>query len=226
MRPKKAPKADLKRSRFVFFEIGMIAVIVAVIAIFTVRGKENNVGDWIVFDPFDGAPTETVPTTKHEELKDKVIPRHVITDVFNKVSNDKVIITPVDFYWYEGDGDPVILPELGNTDEKIDEFELLSDKMPSFEGGDISVFKNWVIKRFRYPDAALSAGMEGKVVVEFIIEKDGTLNCINVVQSTDPVFSDEVKRVVAMSPKWEPGFNGITPVRIKYFMPIEFKIEK
>ena len=100
-----------------------------------------------------------------------------------------------------------------------------AEEMPTFQGGDITKFREWVMRRFRYPAIAQENGIQGKVTLQFVVEKDGSVTNIQVLQTPDPVLSDEVVRVVNDSPKWKPGKQRNEPVRVKYILPVDFRIQ-
>lgn len=121
--------------------------------------------------------------------------------------------------------------EVEFTFEDFDEEELVVEvddeqvftkveRMPSFAGGDFNTFRTWFGGEFKYPAIAVENGIQGRVVVKFVIEKDGKLTNIEFLQSPDPIFNDEVIRVLKMSPKWTPGYQGDKPVRVSYVFPI------
>ena len=99
------------------------------------------------------------------------------------------------------------------------------DKMPSFQDGDLFTFRNWVMMRLRYPKAAYENGVQGRVLLSFVIERDGSLSNIKVLQTPHPSLSDEAVRVVKSSPKWSPGKQGDKIVRVKYTLPVEFRLQ-
>ena len=100
---------------------------------------------------------------------------------------------------------------------------LLADPMPSFNGGGTLDFCRWVQERLRYPLEAVIYGIEGHVAVSFVVEADGTVSSVRIIQSPDPILSREVVRVLAESPKWTPGSKGGEPVRVKYTLPVDFR---
>lgn len=102
---------------------------------------------------------------------------------------------------------------------------LTAETMPLFEGHDLNHFRLWVMNRIDYPRTALDAGIEGRVTVTFIIEHDGSVSSINVLQSPDASLTDEAVRIISQSPKWSPGMQKGKPVRIRYTMPVDFRIE-
>ena len=102
---------------------------------------------------------------------------------------------------------------------------LIAEEMPSFQGGDLNTFRNWVQSRLKYPQVALENNVQGQAVMSFVIERDGRLTGIQVLQAPDRSLGDEAARVLAMSPKWKPGKQRNSPVRVKYILPVVFKIQ-
>lgn len=98
------------------------------------------------------------------------------------------------------------------------------EKMPTFMGGDLNVFRNWVQSKIQYPNEAMEKGIKGRVVCSFVVEKDGSLTDFDVLQSPDKSLGDEVVRILKTSPKWEPGEQRGEKVRVKYTVPIVFSI--
>ena len=98
------------------------------------------------------------------------------------------------------------------------------EKMPTFMGGDLNVFRNWVQSKIQYPKEAMDKGVKGRVVCSFVVEKDGSLTEFDVLQSPDKSLADEVVRILKTSPKWEPGEQRGEKVRVKYTVPIVFSI--
>ena len=97
-------------------------------------------------------------------------------------------------------------------------------QMPSFQGGDLSTFRNWVRTKVIYPQYAYNNNIQGRVVSKFVIERDGSLTNIEILQSPDHTLSDEVIRVLKTSPKWKPGIQRESPVRVVYTLPVDFRI--
>lgn len=96
---------------------------------------------------------------------------------------------------------------------------------PKFQGGDVATFSLWVSKNLKYPTAAMERGAQGQVVVDFIIETDGSVSNVMVANSVDPDLDKEAIRVVKSSPKWTPGQKDGHDVRISYQIPVTFKLE-
>ena len=98
------------------------------------------------------------------------------------------------------------------------------EKMPTFMGGDLNVFRNWVQSKIQYPREAKEEGLEGRVIFSFVVEKDGSMSEFTVLQSPDKILADEVEHVFKGAPKWVPGEQRGEKVRVKYTVPIVFEI--
>lgn len=107
-----------------------------------------------------------------------------------------------------------------------DEPFLSSEQMPIFQGGGLEKFRNWVQQNVKFPQFALMNGIQGRVTLTFVIERDGRLTDIQVLQSPDRSLSEEAIRVLSKSPKWLPGLQQNTPVRVKYTLPVDFRYIK
>lgn len=97
------------------------------------------------------------------------------------------------------------------------------ERLPEFPGG-IPAFVQWLTKNLKYPDYARRQRMQGKVVVTFIIETDGTTDFARIVQSANPHFDSEVMRVIRIMPKWKPGEDHGKPCRTQFVVPVNFNL--
>ena len=95
---------------------------------------------------------------------------------------------------------------------------------PKFQGGDANDFSKWVNQRLVYPEVAKENGISGKVMVEFIVQKDGSVTDVKALRSPDQSLSDEAIRVVKSSPKWTPGKQRDRNVPVKYTFPVIFQL--
>lgn len=106
-----------------------------------------------------------------------------------------------------------------------DEPFLVVEDMPKFQGGDLNAFRRWAMTQVKYPKKAHDAGIQGRVILSFIVEKDGTVGDVEVVSKTGPLLNAEAVRVVSSSPRWEPGMQREQAVRVKFNVPIDFKLK-
>lgn len=100
---------------------------------------------------------------------------------------------------------------------------IVADEMPTFKGGNIMKFREWVMSQIKYPEEAAKQDIQGQVVIAFYVEEDGSVEETQIIRSPNTSLSNEVERVVMNSPQWEPGKNDGKPVRIKYTLPVVFK---
>ncbi|NBJ05965.1 energy transducer TonB [Alistipes sp. Z76] len=227
MEIKKSPKADLQNKKGLFLEIGLIVALLAVIAAFLYTPKEYRIEK---VDNNYGPVEEEITEITRNEQKPPEQPQKVEVKVFNDildiVTNDAKITTDISFEDFADDLEITTqVVEVEEEEIEDDQPFIKVEKMPSFQGGDLNKFRNWVQERVRYPQIAQENGVSGKVVLSFVIEKDGTLTNIEVLQSPDRSLADEAVRVLKTSPKWEPGQQRNQPVRVKYTLPVDFRIQ-
>lgn len=224
MEVKKNPKADLNNKKGIFLEIGLIVTLVLCIVGFNLGQKDKEIDLMIgakeIIEQEDVAITE--PPKEEPIIPEKQAP-NIIADILNVVKNDSKIET--EFNWAEFEEEFEVIPLDIEEDITEDEFFIIVEEMPKFQGGDLNTFRAWVMKEFRFPAIALENGIQGTVTVEFVIERDGRLTNIKFLRSPDPVFNDETRRILNKSPKWTPGRQRNTAVRVKYVLPIQCKIE-
>lgn len=112
-------------------------------------------------------------------------------------------------------------PEKKEQEEKIYDFV---DVEASFPGGPEAMIK-WIVDNLEYPQVALENNIEGRVFVEFVVEKTGELSNISILRSPNDLFSKEVIRLIGAMPNWEPGKVNNQNVRMRYRLPINFRLD-
>ena len=120
----------------------------------------------------------------------------------------------------EPEAEQEIMPSSGD-----EEVFVVVERMPEFPGGMGECYK-FFSRNIKYPAAASKAGIQGKVVVEFLIKEDGSIADISVKQGINPELDAEAMRVVSIMPKWKPGEQRGNPVSVRYEMPIVFSLKK
>ena len=98
------------------------------------------------------------------------------------------------------------------------------EKMPSFPGGDAELFK-YLSQNVKYPVIAQENGVQGRVICQFVVNRDGSIVDVEVVRSVDASLDKEAIRVIKSMPKWSPGQQRGKPVRVKYTLPVNFKLQ-
>ena len=95
--------------------------------------------------------------------------------------------------------------------------------MPQFPGGQIAMLQ-YIMKNIKYPEQAMKEGIQGRVAVRFIVEKDGSISDVKPILSVHPLLNKEAVRVVESMPKWTPGKQNGKPVRVRFNVPVMFKL--
>ena len=226
MELKKNPKVDVNRLRIVLLEIGLIVALLVVIAAFLYTPREVTVEKIdINYGPVEEQITEITRQDQKPPEPPKKTEITVITDILNIVTNDTKISTEVDFAEFEEDVE--IIQQVAVEEENIEDDQpfVKVEEMPTFQGGDLNKFRNWVQSKVRYPQIAQENNISGRVFLMFVVERDGSLTNIQVLQTPDTSLSDEAIRVLKTSPKWKPGKQRNQTVRVKYTLPIDFRIQ-
>ena len=96
---------------------------------------------------------------------------------------------------------------------------------PEFKGG-IGGLMKWIAEHTNYPKEAKKKGITGKVFVQFVIERDGSVSNVKLARKVNPLLDEEAVRVIKMMPKWKPGKQRGKPVRVMYQIPINFVLDK
>ena len=118
-----------------------------------------------------------------------------------------------------------VQPEVRTPDpESTELYGDVAEQMPSFPGGDRKLLE-YLSANIRYPEELAESCIQGRVIVTCVIEKDGSVSNVKVVRSIDPLLDEEAVRVVSTMPKWYPGKqNGVT-VRVRYTIPVTFRLQ-
>jgi protein TonB len=171
-------------------------------------------------------PTPPPPQSKSTQEIVRYVPPVVVDTVVppdkSFVSTDEILANPSDNQAEvknSGYGSEILSGDVGSGDG--DAFFLV-EVLPTFRGGGLDKFREWVIKRTNYPPEAVTKKITGTVVISFVVEKDGSISNVNIVKSVNPLLDDEAVKVISESPKWSPGLQRGLPVRFRYLIPLNF----
>lgn len=98
------------------------------------------------------------------------------------------------------------------------------EEMPSFPGGN-GALMSYLVNNIKYPVVAQENGVQGRVIVSFVVERDGSISDVRVARSVDPSLDREAQRVVKSMPRWKPGKQNGSAVRVKYTVPVVFRLQ-
>ncbi len=172
---------------------------------------------------------EIIPITRQEEIKPPPPPPPPkVIEVLNIVDDDVEIEDELEIEDSEADDETIIdLPPVTLADEEEEDdtqvFFIVED-MPEFPGGDLALRK-FIANSIKYPVIAQENGIEGKVYVTFVVDKDGSVSNAKILRGVDPSIDKEALRVVSNLPRWKPGKQRGKPVRVSYTVPINFVLQ-
>jgi protein TonB len=227
MNIKKNEKADLENKKTTFLQLGLVVTIALILIAFewTTTDKKDNVFADLQEEVLE---EEQAPITEEQEPPQETPPEVNVTDIFEIVDNDVKIENEILFNDLVTEDTQVAMytwnPVQEEEEVKDDVFMIVED-MPTFRGGDVQRFSNWVKERVKYPQIAQENGIQGKVFIGFIVEADGTVSNVSVLRSVDKSLDDEAVRVVESSPKWNPGKQRGQPVRVRFSITVNFQLQ-
>jgi len=112
----------------------------------------------------------------------------------------------------------------GLSGDISDEPYVIVEVPPSFRGGGLEKFRDWVQHKTVYPEVAQQNGIRGTVIILFIVERDGSVSNVKVVKSVNPLLDAEAVKAIESSPKWSPGIQRGEPVRVRFSIPLVFSL--
>lgn len=235
MEIKKSDKANLDKQRRGNFMLGLVLALAMLFAAleFTTRPAGLSEDDKML----DDFPDELnmTPVVKQKDMISATgnagTPSKAITQKVQEVPKTVATqeISPVTSKLVIGNGEGITkqadvteaLPQVPITKDSV--VLKTVEQLPEFPGGIVQ-FMKWLTRNLRYPPIAQSQRIQGKVVVSFIINKDGSIASPTIVQSVDPVLDREALRVVKMMPRWKPGLQNGKPCRTMFAIPVNFQL--
>ena len=217
MEPKKNPEVNLERKRGLFLQIGLAIALLIVLAAFEHKTyeKKKKPKESVV----EITESDRIPPTEHEpppKLKPPPPPPEVIEIVEDEEEIEETILEDT-----ETDEEEEIEIEIIEVDDA--EVFMVVEDMPEFPGGDLGLMK-YIQKNVKYPPIAKEYNITGKVYVQFIVNKSGSVTNVKIVRSVDKNLDAEALRVVRSLPKYKPGKQRGKPVSVQYTIPINFTL--
>lgn len=227
MEIKKSPKADLEGKKGIFFEVGLVLALAILLFAFEWRTSTEEVNQFQQVAE-EQMEEEIIPITQ-QMLKPPPPPPAApkLSDLLNIVEDESSIDEELEIEDADDESDNREIQDVSDIGEYSDEvtddadvFFVVED-MPQFPGGNVS---KWIAKNVKYPMLAQENGIQGKVFVKFVIEKDGSITDVQVSRGVDALLDKEAIRVIKAMPKWKPGKQRGKAVRVSYTLPINFQL--
>ena len=226
MERKKSVKADLEWRKPAFFQVGLVVALLFVFISFELVGsREKETGG--NNNDIEIPPDIVIIPTAHDEAKpppplQPMVPVFVTVDNTFELPDFIVDADPNSGILY---GEVVDIPATEEEKPENDAPLIFVDVYPEYPGGDEARIK-FLSENLVYPKIASDIGLEGRVFVRFVVEKDGSLTNFEIARGVAPVLDNEAMRVVKMMPNWTPGKQRSKTVRVQYQIPITFTLSK
>lgn len=229
MEVKKSKNAAIENRRGTWLLMGLVVVLSFMFVTFEWTQRDVKVATGsLAQDPIFEQTLVPITYLEAKPLPPPPPPVQTVAELLTIVDNDEAD-SEADFSGLEDLGQKVdikyIAPEV-NKDDEVKESEIFvrAEVMPQFPGGD-GVLLQYLAKHINYPTYAQEVGIQGRVIVQFVVDKDGTITDPVVVKSVDPSLDKEAIRVITSMPKWNPGMQRNKPVRVKYTLPVTFRLQ-
>lgn len=232
MEVKKSPKADLEGKKSTWLLIGYVIVLAFMFVAFewSERDKKVNMEQQVVEVTFEEeimpitetppdptTPPQPVEAPKVAELLEIVDDAQEVEESTDILTEDNIPTAPVNVNMHVV---PVQVVEEEPVEQEI--FEVV-ENMPEFPGGNAALMQ-YLAKNINYPTIAQENGTQGRVIIQFVVNQDGSIVDAKVARSVDPYLDKEALRVINAMPKWKPGMQRGKPVRVKFTVPVMFRL--
>ena len=228
MEVKKSPKADLENKKTTNLLAGAIIILAVLFVGFEWSERDKKVTtdtgiETVIFEE------EIIPITEQEQPKQAPPPPEApkVEEVLEIMEND----SEVEESTIQASDDTQTAVEVKYTPVEVEEEEVeeqqifqVVEEMPEFPGGMGECMK-FLGKNIKYPTISQENGVQGRVIVQFVVNRDGSIVDPVVVRGVDPYLDKEALRVIATMPKWKPGKQRGKAVRVKYTVPVMFRLQ-
>ncbi|WP_394287157.1 energy transducer TonB [Bacteroides pyogenes] len=227
MEAKKSRKAAIENQRSSWLLMGVVVALAFMFVSFEWTRQDVKLAAYSsAHDPI--FEEVLIPITHPEEkLEPPPPPDTKVTDVFNIVANDEEVETAMTIS-SEDEGKPyevVWIPPVVETKEvEEDVIVVHAEVMPEFPGGTSALMK-YLSTHIKYPAVSQEIGAYGRVIVQFVVDRDGTITDPVVVRGVEVHLDKEAIRVISSMPKWKPGMQNGKRVRVKYTLPVLFRLQ-
>ena len=228
METKKTPKANLENKRPTWLLVGYVTVLAFMFVAFEwTRDVRVDTSGRITENVFE--QDMEIPLTRQPEVTPPPPPQVTpINDVLTIIDDDATA-EETNFASLEETGEDVVIKHIPVTvDEEVvveDDIFVIVEENPQFPDGGTAGLLQYLGKNIKYPTIPQENGTQGRVTVQFVVNKDGSIVDVKVIRGVDPYLDKEAVRVIMGMPKWKPGMQRGKPVRVKYTVPVMFRLQ-
>ncbi len=220
---KKSPKASLEDKKFIYLLMGFIIALSFVYIAFEWTDREIAVyeeesTDFLIEEEID----DIIQTAETPPPPPPPPPAPQVVEVLNVVEDDEEVeVVDIVSEDSKDEGVEIQIPVEMEIEEEVEIVDFLpAEDMPKFNGN----LNKYLSDNINYPPIAAEAGIQGRVICQFVVSETGEIKDVVVVRSIDPNLDKEAIRVIQNMPKWIPGNQRGRAVRVRYTLPINFKL--
>lgn len=227
MEIKKTPKANLESKKPTWLLVGYVIVLAFMFIAFEwTRDIRIDTSGGITENVFE--QDMEIPISKQPEIAPPPPPVAAISEILT-IIDDETELEETTIASSEETGENVEIKHIATTvDEEVpveDEiFEVVEEKPDFLNGGMVGLMR-YLRDNIKYPTIPQETGTQGRVTVQFVVNKDGSIVDVKVAKGIDPYLDKEAVRVISTMPKWKPGKQRGVPVRCKFTVPVTFKLQ-
>jgi protein TonB len=227
MEIKKSTKADLENKKIIFRQIGLVITLAVILLAFEWKSYEKTIMDLGTREAED-IPEEIIPITEQKVKPPPAPPPKQVVKI-NVVDDQIEVEDDIDIDVEADENTEVqeyIAPVKVEEEESAEEMQIFMvvESMPEFPGGDADLYK-YLAENIKYPQMAKESGIQGRVFVTFVVERDGSVTDVKVLRGIGGGCDEEAIRVVKNMPRWTPGKQRGKAVRVQYNLPVKFTLQ-
>lgn len=226
---KKSPKANLEPQKLTSLLMGVVVGIALIFFAFEWSSETTKVDESIIVQ--DILAEEEIEITRREPTPPPPPPPpapeapEVIDVVEEKVETRIEIKTEDDSKQRQTEAYVPPPPPKPKQEEVTEEIFVVVEEQPEFPGGNTAMMK-FLSDNIKYPVIAQENGIQGRVITNFVVERDGSITDVQVVRGVDPSLDKEAVRVIQSMPKWKPGKQRGSTVRVRFTLPVVFRLQQ
>ena len=226
---KKSPKANIETHKLTSILMGIVVAVALLFFAFEWSSETKKLDESVVVQ--DVLAEEEIEITRRDPLPPPPPPPpapetpEIIEVVQEKVETKIVINTEDDASKRQMEAYVPPPPPKPKVEEVTEEIFVVVEDQPEFPGGNTAMMK-FLSDNIKYPVIAQENGIQGRVITNFVVEKDGSITDVQVVRGVDPSLDKEAIRVIQSMPKWKPGKQRGSAVRVRFTLPVVFRLQQ
>ncbi len=230
MEVKKSPKADLENKRSTWLLVGYVIVLAFMFIAFEWTKRDVKIDTSQAVADLVFEEEIEIPITEQPEQATPPPPPEAPAIVESlTIVDDDMEVESAEIASSEETGQAVEIAYVPPTveEEEVEEQEIFEvvEQMPEFPNGGMAGLMQYLNKNIKYPTIAQENGTQGRVTVQFVVNADGSIVDAKVIRGVDPYLDKEALRVINSMPKWKPGMQRGKAVRVKYTVPVMFRLQ-